>query len=348
MVHTSANNGLTTSFTNDQTLTTQRQMSELGTNLPINQNQNTSSHSEYNKIAKQVIRKKVIEVEQEPRHLKSDENIQPMDLFLSVNCDYCRFRCKTNAIRFKDTLMFQTRVYEVTMINRGKITFDFNWKTIMEDSRRPFTPMIPPDSPTPEQSQSPRGRGSKNSKTTDSSMSPTRRTNGKEPAGGKDAKKEAAKGAVSKKSTAEDSIKSNKSAKKINKDKSLNEEKDRDLLDASSKLNQHDSSEFTARTIDENQALGRPESQAQLRAESSLSQHSPSTISETGYVPFSVEPIFGKIEPGKTQTFKVKFSPLNINDYQARLLCQIPNTEDGKVGPIIAVKGNNNNIVTAA
>ena len=78
------------------------------------------------------------------------------------------------------------------MINRGKISFDFNWKTIMEDSRCPFKPLIQPDSLTPEQSLSPRGRGSKNSKKTDSSMSLIRRNkNAKEPAG-KDAKKEVA------------------------------------------------------------------------------------------------------------------------------------------------------------
>ena len=116
VVHNS--NGLSSSL-NDQTLTTQRQISELG-NLPgtvqqqppQQQNQNTSTQSEYNRTSKQIIRKKVIEVEQEPRHVKTDEVIQHMDLFMSVNCDYCRFRCKTNVIRFKDTLMFQTRVFE--------------------------------------------------------------------------------------------------------------------------------------------------------------------------------------------------------------------------------------------
>ena len=110
-------NGFSSSL-NDQTLTTQRQVSELGNLLGTTggQNQNTSIQSDAaataNRNTKQIILKKVVEVEQEPRHVKSDETIQPMDLFLSVNCDYCRFRCKTNVIRFKDTLMFQTRVFE--------------------------------------------------------------------------------------------------------------------------------------------------------------------------------------------------------------------------------------------
>ncbi|RNA31836.1 hydrocephalus-inducing -like protein [Brachionus plicatilis] len=81
----------------------------------------------------------------------------------------------------------------------------------------------------------------------------------------------------------------------------------------------------------------RPESAN--RADSSLSQNAPSTIADTGYVPFSVEPSFGKIEAGQSQTFKVKFSPLNTNEYQARIICQIPNTDEGKIGHIIPVKG---------
>ena len=61
---------------------------------------------------KQIVRKKVVDVEPEPKYTRVDEHVQPLELFISANCDYSRFRCKTNAIRFKDTLMFQTRVYE--------------------------------------------------------------------------------------------------------------------------------------------------------------------------------------------------------------------------------------------
>lgn len=62
----------------------------------------------------------------------------------------------------------------------------------MEDSRRPFTPLIQPDSPTPEQSPTPRGgRGSKGTKggIGDNSLSPSRKGNGGKDAGGKDSKK---------------------------------------------------------------------------------------------------------------------------------------------------------------
>jgi hydrocephalus-inducing protein len=62
-------------------------------------------------------------------------------------------------------------------------------------------------------------------------------------------------------------------------------------------------------------------------------------MTEVGYLPFSVEPALGKLEPGKTKTFKVKFAPLNANEYVARLMCQIPNSEEDKQGLVLAVKG---------
>lgn len=237
----------------------------------------------------------------------------------------------------------------------------------MEDSRRPFTPLIQPDSPTPENSPTPRGRGSKATKggLADSSLSPSRKGrdgggNGKDAGGGKDAKKETSKtpGLTKKSSTAnlEEAAKKEKNAsnsKLTKKEKDKINEVDEPTTTTTTKGSKTDreineSKLLTAESADilmgkineENSYLyPRPDSQAQLRAESSLSHQAPSTITETGYLPFSVEPSFGKIDFGKTQTFKVKFSPLNVNDYQARLVCQIPNTEDGKIGPIIAVKG---------
>lgn len=241
------------------------------------------------------------------------------------------------------------------LVNRGKIQFDYNWRVIMEDSRRPFTPMIQPGTPTPESSASPRGRKGKGGY----DSSPSRKANGGKDSMGKDQKGKdkdaggkgsiggAKKGPQPAKETPVEAAETNKSRggpsrKGKTQDKSDLEDsmaynkKSSDLMEAS--LRNADISDLgTSRTIDEGQ-LGRPESQM-MRAESSLSHHAPSSISESGYIPFLVEPNFGKIEPGKSQTFKVKFAPLNVNDYQARVLCQIPNTEDGKVGPMIAVKG---------
>lgn len=37
-------------------------------------------------------------------------------------------------------------------------------------------------------------------------------------------------------------------------------------------------------------------------------------------------------------SFQVKFSPLDVNEYEGRLVCTIPNLEEGKQGPVVALK----------
>lgn len=114
-VHQAAG-GVSSSLNEASTIFTQRQMSEANIAAAFHANQHTNVSQLSNK---QIVRKKVVETESEPKHTKSDENVQPIDLFISANCDYSRYRCKTSVIRFKETLMFQTRVYEVSIINRG-------------------------------------------------------------------------------------------------------------------------------------------------------------------------------------------------------------------------------------
>ena len=64
-------------------------------------------------VTKQIVKKKVVEVEPEPKHSRLDESVPPLELLVSANSDFCRYRCRVNAIRLKDTLMFQTRVFEL-------------------------------------------------------------------------------------------------------------------------------------------------------------------------------------------------------------------------------------------
>lgn len=112
----SGNNILSSSLNDASTLFTQRQMSEVNLPAALNQmqlqQQVVAANNNSQMSNKQIVRKKVVETEPEPKHNKLEENVQPIDLFISANCDYSNFRCKTSCIRFKDTLMFQTRVYE--------------------------------------------------------------------------------------------------------------------------------------------------------------------------------------------------------------------------------------------
>ena len=56
-------------------------------------------------------KKKVIEVESEPPFTPLENSTMDVELLLSAVCDYAKFRCKTENVLFKDTLMFQSRVY---------------------------------------------------------------------------------------------------------------------------------------------------------------------------------------------------------------------------------------------
>nr|XP_020443912.1 hydrocephalus-inducing protein-like isoform X2 [Monopterus albus] len=55
--------------------------------------------------------------------------------------------------------------------------------------------------------------------------------------------------------------------------------------------------------------------------------------------PFNIEPTTGVIEPGSTQKFSVCFSPLEVAQFQGRLLCSITNMQDGDQAPCISVCG---------
>ncbi|CAH1779299.1 unnamed protein product [Owenia fusiformis] len=176
----------------------------------------------YSSVPPRPAKKKVIETEPEPSFQEIAESARTLDLLVSANADFCKYKVKSEPVKFKDTLMFQTRVYEMNLTNKGNISMDFNWQVVMED----FT---------------------------------------------------------------------------------------------------------MARSVTFANELERPESRAGSTTPSSLS-------SDNMYVPFSIEPENGTILSGKKQSFTVKFSPLDVNDYEARLLCSIPNLEEGKQGPAIALK----------
>lgn len=57
-------------------------------------------------------KKKVVEVEPEPAHTEVADYSRNVELLVTANADFTKFKCKAESIKFKDTLMFQTRVYE--------------------------------------------------------------------------------------------------------------------------------------------------------------------------------------------------------------------------------------------
>ncbi|XP_076588631.1 hydrocephalus-inducing protein homolog [Chaetodon auriga] len=55
--------------------------------------------------------------------------------------------------------------------------------------------------------------------------------------------------------------------------------------------------------------------------------------------PINIEPNIGAIEPGEMQNFSIRFSPLEVGQFQGRLFCSIPNLQDGDQAPCISVCG---------
>ncbi|XP_028313928.1 hydrocephalus-inducing protein homolog [Gouania willdenowi] len=55
--------------------------------------------------------------------------------------------------------------------------------------------------------------------------------------------------------------------------------------------------------------------------------------------PFHVEPSFGVIKPATEQSFQIRFSPLEVAQFQGKLVCRIPNLQDGDHSPSISVRG---------
>ena len=80
-----------------------------------------------------------------------------------------------------------------------------------------------------------------------------------------------------------------------------------------------------ARSVTFAQEESRPMTAGPLVARSQTvrpSSAASSVVSDVAYTPFAIEPESGSILPGKKGNFTVKFSPLDVNEYDARLICR--------------------------
>ncbi|MGH0129444.1 UNVERIFIED_CONTAM: hypothetical protein FKN15_002207 [Acipenser sinensis] len=182
-------------------------------------------------------KKKVIETDPEPVHTVLENTARELPLQVSAVADYAQFQCKAETIRFKDTLLFQTRVFEFQMMNKGNVQLEFSWQVLMESY----------------------GKGVSFS------------------------------------------------------EKHAN--------------------------LPEGQGNGtRPLSRSGSRPMSALESVSPLLTGDPDLPPFIVEPSIGVIAARKKQVFLIKFSPLDVAEFEGRLVCSIPNLKDDQ-GPTMAVKG---------
>ncbi|XP_073706753.1 hydrocephalus-inducing protein homolog [Garra rufa] len=183
------------------------------------------------KSTQQPTKRKVEATDPEPPHSVVENSSREMELIVSATCDYAKYQCDTGPIRFKDTMLYQTRVFHLQMENKGSVKMEYSWQVLME-------------------------------------------TYGK---------------------TA--------------------------------------SFEHGGRASRSAQGSRTPE-----RPASSLQSVSSLLLGDPELPPFSVEPDVGFISPGASQTFHIRFSPLEVADFKASLICRIPNLKDEQ-SPVINVSG---------
>ncbi|XP_036202709.1 hydrocephalus-inducing protein homolog [Myotis myotis] len=170
-------------------------------------------------------KRKVIETDPEPAHSVLEEHYRELMLQVSANVNFASYQCPTSEVHFKDTLVYQARVFQLELVNTGSVQLEFSW-TLEETAKTVSFAM-------------PENQGSQ-------------------------------KDQLSQGSTADSAV-----------------------------------------------------------------EHStdPSPLS------FSVVPISGVVPVGKAEKIQVKFSPLEVGDFESTIICQIPNLLPGEQGPVISAKG---------
>ncbi|XP_068943597.1 hydrocephalus-inducing protein homolog [Petaurus breviceps papuanus] len=190
-------------------------------------------------------KKKVIETDPEPAHTVLEENYQELELFISAIVDYSSFHSQVKEVNFKETLVFQTRIFEFDLINTGPVQLGYTWLLSSDEPSKAVSFADP-------QSSISRGKTG---------------------------------------------------------------------------------------ICHYGESRKQQSSQGTFRGGSTIESLSSHAYSSSSTYPFSMEPVSGIIPVGKYQKIKVKFSPLEVGDFENYIYCQIPNLAPGAQGLMVAVKG---------
>ncbi|XP_059190373.1 hydrocephalus-inducing protein homolog [Centropristis striata] len=183
------------------------------------------------------VKNKVVKTDPEPCCSVVEGSQWELELRISTVCDYVKFSCNTEAIHFKDTMLYQARLHQLQIVNHGAVKLEFSWQVVMDP-----------------------------------------------------------------------------------KDNIVNNDQGDGTL------------------------TSRPGSRAaavvpEARPASALASMTSLLMGNPELPPISIEPTVGAIEPGAVQNFTVRFSPLEVAQFQGRLVCSIPNLQDGDHAPCISVCG---------
>jgi len=82
-------------------------------------------------------KKKVEEIEKEPSHAVIDDTSRDLEMLATGLTDNTKYECAIKSIKFKDTLMYQTRLYRFSLKNTGLTYLEFTWIFLREDGTPP-------------------------------------------------------------------------------------------------------------------------------------------------------------------------------------------------------------------
>ena len=81
------------------------------------------------------LKKKVVETEKEPPHRVLEDSYRDLELSVTGVADFCKYECGVRDIRFKETLIYQSRVYTFPIKNTGRIELSYQWSIHIQESR---------------------------------------------------------------------------------------------------------------------------------------------------------------------------------------------------------------------
>ncbi len=87
-------------------------------------------------------KRKVEEIEKEPSHAVVEDTYRDVEILVTAVTDYTKYECSVKIIQFKDTLMYQNRLYNFPLKNIGTTYLKYEWQVLNVDG----TPPTPPPS----------------------------------------------------------------------------------------------------------------------------------------------------------------------------------------------------------
>ncbi|KAM8946018.1 LOW QUALITY PROTEIN: hydrocephalus-inducing protein homolog [Pelodytes ibericus] len=90
-------------------------------------------------------KRKVIQTDPEPPHTVLDGGSRELELLVSATVDHAKYMATCDPVQFKDTLLYQTRVYRYHMQNTGSVQLHYSWQVQMEGQNQ-VSPRLPEES----------------------------------------------------------------------------------------------------------------------------------------------------------------------------------------------------------